>query len=107
MKLPARIILIIGGVVLAGAIGVLSYGGFEVWRQFLALDAMRSREFANPLNIMIGGASLALLAGLLAGYALGLPRNPKQPKEVTAPTATPTASPEQSPMPTTEPNDQR
>ena len=43
MKLPARIVLIVGLVILAGAIGVLSYGGFEVWRQFLALDALRSR----------------------------------------------------------------
>lgn len=77
MKLPARILLIVGGLALVGAIGVLSYGGFEVWRQFLALDAIRSREFANPLGLMIGGASLALLAGLLAGYALGLPRKPK------------------------------
>lgn len=78
MKLPARILLIVGAIALVGAIGVLSYGGFEVWRQFLALDAIRSREFANPLGLMIGGAGLALLAGLLSGYALGLPRKPKE-----------------------------
>lgn len=78
MKLPARILLIVGGLALVGAIGVLSYGGFEVWRQFLALDAIRSREFANPLNLMVGGAALALLAGLITGYALGLPRKPKE-----------------------------
>ncbi len=107
MKLPARIVLIVGLVILAGAIGVLSYGGFEVWRQFLALDALRSREFANPLGIMIGGAVLTLVAGAHLGFALALPRNPKQPREVTPPAATPSSSPEQSPMPTTEPNDQR
>ena len=69
MKMPARILLIFGAVALVAAIGVLSYGGFEVWRQFLALDALRSREFANPVGVMIGGAALALLAGLLGGYA--------------------------------------
>ena len=45
MKMPARILLILGAVALVAAIGVLFYGGFEVWRQFLALDALRSREF--------------------------------------------------------------
>lgn len=86
MKLLARTLLIIGGVALVGAIGVLSYGGFEVWKQFIALSANRSMAFTNPLSMMIGGAGLALLAGLLAGYALAIPRNPKQPT-TKAPTA--------------------
>ncbi|MFT4216199.1 MAG: hypothetical protein QM619_03315 [Micropruina sp.] len=78
MKLLARILLIVSGVALAGAIGVLAYGGFEVWKQFIALSANRSMAFTNPLGMMIGGAGLALLAGLLAGYALGQPRKPKE-----------------------------
>lgn len=32
MKMPARILLILGAVALVAAIGVLFYGGFEVWR---------------------------------------------------------------------------
>ena len=85
MKLLARTLLIIGGVALAGAIGVLSYGGFEVWKQFIALSANRSMAFTNPVGLMIGGAALALLAGLLAGYALGVPRKPKQAATPAAP----------------------
>jgi len=89
MKVLPRILLILGAVALAGAIGVLAYGGFEVWRQYLALDAIRSREFVNPLGLMVGGAALALLAGLLAGYALGLPRTPNgsSPPDVATPTS--------------------
>lgn len=78
MKLPARILLILGGVALAGAIGVLSYGGFETWKQYIALSANRSMAFMNPVGFMLAGAGLALLAGLFAGYALGLPRKPKE-----------------------------
>ena len=88
MKLLARTLLIVGGLALVGAIGVLSYGGFETWKQFIALSANRSMAFINPVSFMIGGAALALLAGLLCGYAQGVPRKPKVP----APTATPTAS---------------
>ena len=33
MKLLPRVLLILGGVALVGAIGVLSYGGFETWKQ--------------------------------------------------------------------------
>lgn len=78
MKLLARVLLITAGVCLVGAIGVLSYGGLEVWKQFIALSANRSMAFTNPVGLMIGGAGLALLAGLLGGYALGQPRKPKE-----------------------------
>ena len=75
-----------------GAIGVLSYGGFETWKQYIALSANRSMAFMNPVGYMIGGAALALLGGLLGGYALALPRNPKQPPAVT-PSPTQTSNP--------------
>lgn len=78
MKLLARTLLIVGGLALVGAIGVLSYGGFETWKQFIALSANRSMAFMNPVSFMIGGAALALIAGLLCGYALALPRKPKE-----------------------------
>lgn len=96
MKLLARTLLIIGAVALVGAIGVLSYGGFEVWKQFIALSANRSMAFTNPVGLMIGGAALALLAGLLAGYALAMPRKPKQtatPATPSQPPATPSQPP--------------
>jgi len=93
MKLLARTLLIIGGVVLVGAIVLLAYGGFEVWKQFIALSANRSLAFSNPVGVMLGGAALALLAGLFAGYALGMPRQPKQ-----QPTVTPT-QPQPQPQP--------
>ena len=93
MKLLPRVLLILGGVALVGAIGVLSYGGFETWKQYIALSANRSMAFMNPVGYMIGGAALALLGGLLGGYALALPRNPKQPPAVTpSPTQTSNAT---------------
>ena len=88
MKLLPRVLLILGGVALVGAIGVLSYGGFETWKQYIALSANRSMAFMNPVGYMIGGAALALLSG----YALALPRNPKQPPAVT-PSPTQTSNP--------------
>lgn len=93
MKMIARVLLILGILALVGAIGVLSYGGFETWKQFIALSANRSMAFINPVSYMIAGAGLALLAGLLAGLGLGMARRPK-----VAEPADP-VRPEPSPMP--------
>ena len=41
------------------AYAVLSYGGFETWKQYIALSANRSMAFMNPVGYMIGGAALA------------------------------------------------
>ena len=74
----------------AAAVGLataLMDDGFDI-----ALSANRSMAFMNPVGYMIGGAALALLGGLLGGYALALPRNPKQPPAVT-PSPTQTSDP--------------
>ncbi|MFT3861867.1 hypothetical protein [Micropruina sp.] len=94
MKLLSRVLLILGGVVLVGAIGVLAYGGLEVWKQYIAVSANRSLAFVNPVGYMITGAALALLAGALAGYALGLPRKPKPVDPPAAGAAGPSVPPE-------------
>ncbi len=65
MKLLAKILLIVAAAVLACAIWVLWGAGWEGWRQFVALDAMRTREFVNPVGSMIGGAAITLLAGVV------------------------------------------
>lgn len=93
MKMIARVLLILGILALVGAIGVLSYGGFETWKQFIALSANRSMAFINPVSYMIAGAGLALLAGLLAGLGLGMARRPKVAEPAAA------VRPEPSPMP--------
>ena len=78
MKLLAKILLIVAAAIALGAIWLLWSAGWEVWRQFVALDAMRTREFINPVGTMVGGAAVTLVAGVVCGYALGLPRKPKE-----------------------------
>ena len=82
MKLLPRVLLILGGVALGGAIGVLSYGGFETWKQYIALSANRSMAFMNPVGYMIGGAvvlevifslpgmGMAILSGVTSNYVM-------------------------------------
>lgn len=87
MKLLAKILLIVSAAIVIGAIWVLWIAGWEVWRQFVALDALRTREFVNPVGTIVGGAALCLLAGAVCGFALGLPRKPKA--ELAPPAAAP------------------
>lgn len=86
MKLLAKILLIVSAAIVVAAIWVLWTAGWEVWRQFVALDALRTREFINPVGTIIGGAALCLLAGAVCGFALGLPRKRKEAIDPTAET---------------------
>lgn len=79
MKLLAKILLIVAAAIALCAIWLLWTAGWEVWRQFVALDAMRTREFINPVGTMVGGAAVTLAAGVVCGFALGMPRKPKEP----------------------------
>lgn len=79
MKTLAKILLIVAALIALFAVWLLWVAGWEVWRQFVALDALRTREFTNPVGSIVGGAAVALLAGVVCGYALALPRKPKTP----------------------------
>ncbi len=79
MKTLAKILLIVAALIALFAVWLLWVAGWEVWRQFVALDALRTREFTNPVGSIVGGAAVALLAGVVCGYALALPRKPKAP----------------------------
>lgn len=79
MKLLAKILLIAAAAIALCAVWLLWVAGWEVWRQFVALDALRTREFSNPVGTIIGGAAVALAAGVVCGFALGMPRKPKAP----------------------------
>lgn len=79
MKTLAKILLIVAALIALFAVWLLWIAGWEVWRQFVALDALRTREFTNPVGSILGGAAVALLAGVVCGYALGMPRKPKVP----------------------------
>lgn len=94
MKLLAKILLIAAAAIALCAVWLLWVAGWEVWRQFVALDAMRTREFINPVGTMIGGAAITLVAGVVCGFALGLPRNPKEPKPVGTGPANPGPAPD-------------
>ena len=73
--------------VLAGLGGVI-WGGWISYRQWLALDALRSADVQTAtLPLLIGAAGL-LLGGVLVGLAAGRPRRVVQPLPVpTEPTA--------------------
>jgi hypothetical protein len=72
--------------VLAGLGGVI-WGGWISYRQWLALDALRSADVQTAtLPLAIGAVGL-LLGGFLVGLAVGRPR------KVIAPVAVPPAEP--------------
>ncbi len=81
MRVVSRVIVVIGVLGLLAAVIYWAVQGWEVYRQYLALDAMRSREFANPLPQLALASGLGVVAGLVLGLGLSLPigRQPKRP----------------------------
>ncbi|MFT3969438.1 MAG: hypothetical protein QM695_03935 [Micropruina sp.] len=94
MKTLAKILLIVAALIALFSVWLLWVAGWEVWRQFVALDALRTREFTNPVGSIVGGAAVALLAGVVCGFALALPRKPKVPPTPTAETPEPPTEPD-------------
>ncbi len=61
--------------VLAGLVGSV-WAGWIAYRQWLALDALRSADVESAvLPLLIGGVGL-LLGGFLTGIGIGRPRKP-------------------------------
>ena len=74
--------------VLAGLGGVI-WGGWISYRQWLALDALRSADVQTATLPLAIGALALLLGGFLVGLAVGRPRKILAPLPV--PPAPPTA----------------
>ena len=74
--------------VLAG-LGAVIWGGWISYRQWLALDALRSAEVQTATLPLAIGALALMLGGFLVGLAVGRPRKILAPLPV--PPAEPTA----------------
>ena len=74
--------------VLAG-LGAVIWGGWISYRQWLALDALRSAEVQTATLPLAIGALALMLGGFLVGLAVGRPRKILAPLPVppTEPTA--------------------
>lgn len=70
MRIVSKIGTIIGVLILIVGIGVLSYGAFQIWTQYLAISADRSKEFINPLPMTLLGAAVLGLGAFLFGLSL-------------------------------------
>jgi len=70
MKIVSRIVAIIGLLGLVAGLGVLGYGSFQVWQQYLAMSADRSKEFVNPLPMVLLGALVVAVGAFLIGLSI-------------------------------------
>ncbi|SMO82329.1 hypothetical protein SAMN06266982_12239 [Propioniciclava tarda] len=76
MRIVSRVGTIIGLLVLIVGIGVLGYGTFQIWQQYLAISADRSKEFVNPLPTSLLGTLVIAVGAFLFGLSLhrGVPK---------------------------------
>ena len=70
MVVLSRVSAILGTIALLVGIGIFVYSEFEVWKQWIAVSALRSRDFANPIPHSVLGAAVAVLGGFLLGLGL-------------------------------------
>ena len=79
MKVMSKVSVVVGLVgILVGLVGAI-WGGWVSYRQWLALDALRSANVEPAtLPLLIAGAGL-LVGGFFLGLGLGRPRNPIAP----------------------------
>lgn len=70
----------LGIIAAVAGLGFGLWGGFMVWQQYLALDALRSAPIEYPFTPLWAGAGLLLLGGFLAGLGTGLTTRNKQPE---------------------------
>jgi hypothetical protein len=89
MKAMSAVSAFFGVLLVLAGLGGLVWAGWISYRQWLALDALRSADVQTAmLPLAIGGVGL-LLGGFLVGLALGRPRKVVAPLPV--PPAEPTA----------------
>ena len=87
MKVMSAISVAVGVVLALVGVGGMVWAGWISYRQWLALDALRSAEVQTAtLPLLIGGA-LLLVGGFLLGLGLGRPRRVIAPAEATPPSA--------------------
>lgn len=91
MKIVSRIGAIIGLLALLAGLGILGYGTFQIWQQYLAISADRSKEFVNPLPMALLGTLVIAVGAFLSGLSLyrgGRPVTTAEGRPVPTPPAT-------------------
>lgn len=79
MKVISKLSLTLGLLlVLAGLVGAV-WGGWIAYRQFLALDALRSAPADKPVLQLLVAAAGLLLGGFFTGLAVAAPRKLAKP----------------------------
>lgn len=73
MKLVSRVVAIIGALALLAGLFFLVPSLFEIWKQWIAVSANRSRDFTNPIPNALIGSSIAVAGAFVLGLGLGLP----------------------------------
>ncbi len=80
MKVMSKVSLIVGLLLILVGLGGAIWAGWLSYRQWLALDALRSADVQSAgLPLLIGAAGL-LLGGFFTGLGLGRPRR-EQPAQ--------------------------
>ncbi len=72
MRIFSRVVMWVGIVAAVAGLGFGLWGGFMVWQQYLALDALRSAPIDYPFAPLWAGGGLLLVGGYLAGLGTGL-----------------------------------
>ncbi len=87
MKIVSKVGTIVGVLVLLAGLGVLGYGTFQIWQQYLAISADRSKEFINPLPTSLLGTLIVAVGAFLSGLSLYRGGRPEAPHADVPPAA--------------------
>ncbi len=69
MKIVSRIGTLVGILALLAGLGILGYGTFQIWQQYLAISADRSKSFVNPLPMSLLGTLVVAVGSFLIGLS--------------------------------------
>lgn len=82
MKVMSKVSVFVGLLLVAvGLVGAI-WGGWIAYRQFLALDALRSAPADKPVLQLLVAAAGLLIGGFLTGLGVGRPRKVIEPIDV-------------------------
>jgi hypothetical protein len=82
MKVMSKVSVFVGLLLVAvGLIGAI-WGGWIAYRQFLALDALRSAPADKPVLQLLVAAAGLLVGGFLVGLGVGRARKVVEPIDV-------------------------
>ena len=93
MRIVSRVVAIIGAIALVAGVIFLSFALFEIWKQWVALSANRSRDFLNPVPNALTGVGIAVLGSFILGLGIGLPKGKKHAEELPPATTAPPVAP--------------